>query len=51
LVERHIRYTGSARGGALLEHWQDEAPRIVRIAPRHEVAVAAPADEATSEAS
>ncbi len=52
LVERHLRYTGSARAASLLERWEEEAARLVRIAPRTELAAAVVAvDEAASEAS
>ena len=39
LVERHARYTGSARARALLEDWSEESLHFVRVAPREEVAV------------
>jgi glutamate synthase domain-containing protein 3 len=38
LVERHVRYTGSARGIRLLSAWDIEASRFVHVAPRLEVA-------------
>jgi glutamate synthase domain-containing protein 3 len=37
LVERHLRSTGSPRAAALLERWEDELPRILRVAPRESV--------------
>ena len=52
LVERHLRYTGSARAASLLERWEEEVARLLRIAPRTEVVAALVAvDEAASEAS
>jgi len=50
LLERHLRHTGSARAAALLERWDEEARRIVRVAPRAEAAAQEEAEEAASEA-
>ncbi|HKG91935.1 MAG TPA: glutamate synthase large subunit [Gemmatimonadaceae bacterium] len=33
LVERHARFTGSARAAALLERWDESLPRFVRVMP------------------
>jgi glutamate synthase (ferredoxin) len=38
LVERHARYTGSARAIRLLEAWEMDASRFVHVAPRLELA-------------
>ena len=38
LLERHVRYTGSARAEALLESWETVSPSFSRIAPKAEVA-------------
>jgi glutamate synthase (ferredoxin) len=38
LLERHFRLTGSMKTAALLESWEDEAHRFVRIAPAESVA-------------
>ena len=52
LVERHLRYTGSARAASLLSRWEEEIARLLRIAPRTEVVAALVAvDSAASEAS
>jgi glutamate synthase domain-containing protein 3 len=40
LLERHVRYTESARAAAILERWEDEAPRFTRIASRTEIEAA-----------
>jgi glutamate synthase domain-containing protein 2/glutamate synthase domain-containing protein 1/glutamate synthase domain-containing protein 3 len=37
LLERHVKHTASARAKALLERWEEEASRVVRIAPRSEL--------------
>jgi glutamate synthase domain-containing protein 3 len=37
LLERHVRYTGSARAAAILGRWDEEALRFRRIAARSEV--------------
>jgi glutamate synthase (ferredoxin) len=34
LLERHVRHTGSLRAAALLEDWDDAAPRFWRVTPR-----------------
>ena len=36
LLERHVRYTDSARAAAILERWDEEALRFTRIASRTE---------------
>jgi len=36
LVERHARYTGSARAIRLLGAWESDASRFVHVAPRVE---------------
>ncbi len=33
LIERHVRYTGSTRSADLLEHWDERAAELLRIAP------------------
>jgi glutamate synthase domain-containing protein 2/glutamate synthase domain-containing protein 1/glutamate synthase domain-containing protein 3 len=33
LIERHIGFTGSARGKWILEHWADLLPRFVKVFP------------------
>jgi glutamate synthase domain-containing protein 3 len=38
IVERHVRYTGSARGRMLLDRWDELARWLVRVVPRAEVA-------------
>jgi glutamate synthase (ferredoxin) len=47
LVERHLRYTGSARAAELLERWEEEAAHFLRVAPKQEAA-AGSRDEAAS---
>jgi glutamate synthase domain-containing protein 3 len=48
LLERHLRFTGSARAAALLESW-DEAVRLFRrVAPKAEVARLEGAAEGTT---
>ncbi|MGH2450197.1 MAG: glutamate synthase subunit alpha, partial [Candidatus Limnocylindria bacterium] len=37
-VERHLRFTGSARAGELLERWDEATAAFWRVAPRQEVA-------------
>jgi len=49
LVERHLRYTGSERAATLLERWDHEAHRFVRVAPRDSVAAAGALDRAASD--
>ena len=49
LVERHLSYTGSARASALLDRWEEEAHRFVRVAPREQVAADYLAAETASE--
>jgi glutamate synthase (ferredoxin) len=34
LIERHHRYTGSARAQRVLERWDAEVPRFVRVIPK-----------------
>jgi glutamate synthase (ferredoxin) len=34
LLERHLRYTGSARAAALLARWETEAGWFWRLAPK-----------------
>ena len=34
LVELHVRHSGSRRGAALLEHWDESARAFKRVAPR-----------------
>ncbi len=46
LVERHHRYTGSTRAATLLECWDEEAARFVRVASRTELEAAGSRDEA-----
>jgi glutamate synthase domain-containing protein 3 len=48
LVERHLRYTGSARAAALLERWEQAAASFWRVAPKEEVAVLQSAYEGTA---
>ena len=38
LLERHVRFTGSARATVLLEEWERERIHFRRIAPKAEVA-------------
>ena len=38
LLERHVRYTGSARAAALLEDWANAVRSFVRIVPKTDVA-------------
>ena len=38
LVERHVRYTGSALGARLLERWADEVVHFRHVAPRANIA-------------
>src|ERR671919_453821 len=38
LVERHLRFTGSARAAELLERWDAASAAFWRVAPRQEVA-------------
>jgi glutamate synthase domain-containing protein 3 len=38
LVERHHRFTGSDRAGALLAEWDEACASFWRVAPRAEVA-------------
>ena len=38
LLERHLRFTGSARAGELLERWDAASAAFWRVAPRQEVA-------------
>ena len=33
MVERHVEFTGSARGQLILDAWQDFVPRFVRVVP------------------
>ena len=40
LLDRHVQHTGSARAAAILERWEEEAPRFARIAARTEVEAA-----------
>ena len=50
LLERHVRYTGSERAGALLTRWEERSRELVRIAPKLEEAVlVAVQDDAASE--
>jgi glutamate synthase (ferredoxin) len=49
LLERHVRYTESARAAAILERWEDESLRFTRIASRTEIeAEEADRDEAAA---
>jgi glutamate synthase domain-containing protein 3 len=48
LVEQHVRHTGSGRGAALLEAWAAAGTRIVRVAPRDDVAAAGAQEAAAS---
>jgi glutamate synthase (ferredoxin) len=34
MIERHVRYTGSARGKHILSLWEDMIPKFVRIIPK-----------------
>ena len=38
LLERHVRYTGSARAQALLDRWEESVGEFWRVAPRSNVA-------------
>src|SRR5439155_24695338 len=38
LLERHVRYTGSARAAELLEDWAAAVRSFVRVAPKTDVA-------------
>ena len=49
LVERHLLHTGSEKAATLLERWEDEARRFVRVAPRDSVAAAEELDTAASD--
>ncbi len=40
LVERHLRYTGSAKAAMLLESWDDAVHQFSRVAPMDSVAAA-----------
>ncbi|WP_395092479.1 glutamate synthase large subunit [Armatimonas sp.] len=31
LIEAHVKYTGSKRGQAFLDHWEDELPKFVKV--------------------
>ncbi|MCX5730585.1 MAG: glutamate synthase subunit alpha, partial [Deltaproteobacteria bacterium] len=33
MVERHVRFTGSARGRLILDAWKEFVPRFVRVVP------------------
>jgi glutamate synthase domain-containing protein 3 len=48
LLERHLRYTGSARAAVILERWGAEVLRFARIAARTEVEMDAGLEEAAS---
>ncbi len=48
LVERHVRFTGSGRGAALLERWEESLHEFRRIAPLATAAAAAGAAEGTA---
>jgi glutamate synthase (ferredoxin) len=48
LLERHLRHTGSERAAAILERWEEEAPRFTRIAARTEVEAVETHGEAAS---
>jgi glutamate synthase (ferredoxin) len=48
LLERHVRYTDSARATVILERWEEEAPRFTRIASRTELEAEAGLEEAAS---
>jgi glutamate synthase domain-containing protein 2/glutamate synthase domain-containing protein 3 len=37
LLERHLRHTGSARAAELLQSWDAESARFMRVAPKTEV--------------
>jgi glutamate synthase (ferredoxin) len=45
LLERHLRYTSSARAAAILERWDEESLRFTRIAARTEIEAVAGEDE------
>ena len=49
LVERHARYTGSARAIRLLGAWEAEASRFVHVAPRVEATTFEADDELVAE--
>ncbi len=34
MIERHVRYTGSARGKYVLDLWQDLLPKFVKVMPK-----------------
>jgi glutamate synthase domain-containing protein 3 len=45
LLERHLRYTSSARAAAILERWDEESLRFTRIAARTEIEAVAGEEE------
>ena len=45
LLERHLRYTASARAAEILERWGEESLRFTRIAARTELAAVAGEEE------
>ncbi len=34
MIERHLKYTGSARAKHVLDHWDEMVPRFVQVMPR-----------------
>src|SRR5439155_1967934 len=34
MIERHVRYTGSERGGYILKLWDDMVPKFVKVMPK-----------------
>jgi len=34
MIRRHVIYTGSARGRHILVHWEQMAPRFVKVMPK-----------------
>ena len=49
VVERHVRYTGSARGQVLLESWGAESASFVRVVPHAQAATLRSAEDVVSE--
>jgi len=33
MIERHVRYTGSAKGAYIVEHWDECLPAFVKVLP------------------
>ncbi|MDX9862260.1 MAG: hypothetical protein RBS99_15230, partial [Rhodospirillales bacterium] len=50
LIENHLRYTGSARARHILDNWEDELPKFVKVFPmeyRRVLGLMTPEDEKT----